>query len=315
MRVGLVNNMPDGAFAETEHQFLRLLRAGSPGMNLQVDRYWMPGIDRGALTRRKIVRSYRPVDDLYDDPPDALIVTGTEPRRPDLRDEPYWEPLSTLIGWAERSVSVTMLSCLASHGALLTLDGIERRPLPAKLSGVFDQQPHPSHRLVDGLASVAFPHSRLNDVPASALSESGYVVLVDTPGVGWTVAARERDGRLLMLLQGHPEYSLTALLREYRRDVRRHVDGTAPAYPSIPAGYLAPEGVAILESFRWQHESSGRADMAAFPFEEAAAHIAVDWQGDSEWLLRNWLAEARHRATPARSEPPVERPVARSNRA
>ena len=299
MRVGLVNNMPDGAFEETERQFIRLLCPGTAQSGMQVTRYWMPGIDRGAEVRRKIVQRYQPVDTLYAYPPDALIVTGTEPRCGDLRDEAYWQPLAALLRWAERHVPVTLLSCLASHAALLTLDGIERRRLPAKLSGVFDQRPHPSHPLVDGLASVAFPHSRMNDVPTELVSEHGYVVLVDAPGIGWSVAARERDGRLLVLLQGHPEYSPTALLREYRRDVRRFVEGTALLYPPIPLGYLDPEGVAMLERFGRESGPSGRRDMAGFPFHAAAAHISVAWQSDSERLLGNWVAEAHRRSTPA----------------
>jgi homoserine O-succinyltransferase/O-acetyltransferase len=299
VRVGFVNNMPDGAFDETERQYLRLLCPGTAPSGLQVSRYVMPGIERGADTRRRILRRYRPIDALYADSPDALIVTGTEPRRADLRDEAYWAQLASLLRWAEGCVPVTLLSCLASHGALLALDGIERRPLPAKLSGVFSQRPRPTHPLVEGLASVSFPHSRANDVPTELLGECGYVVLVDAPGIGWTVAARERDGRLLVLLQGHPEYSPTALLREYRRDVRRFVEGTALLYPPIPEGYLDTEGVALLEGFRCAGGPSGRPDMADFPFHAAAAHIAVSWQLDSERLLQNWLAEAHRRAMPA----------------
>jgi homoserine O-succinyltransferase len=314
MRIGLVNNMPDGAFSETERQFVRLLCSGASESALHVRRYWMPGIDRGADTRRKILEGYRPIGELYADPPDALIVTGTEPRCADLRDEAYWEPLSAMLRWADRYVPATLLSCLASHGALLTLDGIERHPLPAKLSGVFSQLPHPTHPLVDGLAAVAFPHSRMNDVATQDLRDNGYVVLVDGPGTGWTVAARERDGRLLMLLQGHPEYSTTALLREYRRDVRRFVEGMAPGYPPIPAGYLDEEGVAMLERFRCDAGPSGRLDMIGFPFHAAAVHIDVDWQGDSERLLQNFLAEARRRASPA-DEPTIDMSRARRNRA
>ena len=68
--------MPDGAFDETERQFLRLLLSGTADSSLHVSRYWMPGIDRGAETRRKILQRYRPLEALYADPPEALIVTG-----------------------------------------------------------------------------------------------------------------------------------------------------------------------------------------------------------------------------------------------
>jgi homoserine O-succinyltransferase len=256
----------------------------------------MGGIERSPEIAGRIRRRYQPIEALFSDPPDAVIVTGTEPRSADLRSEPYWLALRELLAWAERSVPVTLLSCLASHGALLALDGIERRPLPAKLSGVYGQELHPTHDLVKGLESVAFPHSRLNDVPAELLLEHGYVVLVGSGTTGWTVAARERDGRLLMLLQGHPEYGPTTLLREYRRDVRRFIDGTTSVYPRIPEGYLDSAGVTVLEEFRALGEGTSRPDMAQFPFEAAARRIAVDWQAHSEQLVHSWLGEAERRA-------------------
>ena len=39
---------------------------------------------------QRIDRSYWPIEDLLAEPPDALIVTGTEPRAARLSDEPYW---------------------------------------------------------------------------------------------------------------------------------------------------------------------------------------------------------------------------------
>ncbi|MGA2209271.1 MAG: homoserine O-succinyltransferase [Acidimicrobiales bacterium] len=296
MRIAFVNNMPDAAFEETEQQFLRLVCPIGPESGLQVSRYLMGDIDRAPEIAGQIRHRYQPVETLFSDPPDAIIVTGTEPRCADLTSEPYWPALSELLAWAEKSVPVTLLSCLASHGALLALDGVERRPLPVKLSGVYPQELHPSHDLVKGLDSVSFPHSRLNDVPAELLGERGYVVLVGSATTGWTVAARERDGRLLMLLQGHPEYGPTTLLREYRRDVRRFLDGTSSVYPRVPEGYLDAAGVALVERFRRAVQGAHPPDMAKFPFEAAARRIAVDWQAHSVQLVRNWRGEAERRA-------------------
>ena len=78
--------------------------------------------------------TYRPIDQLWGDPPDALILTGTEPLEVDLRAEGYWEPLAELIRWCSTATVSAFLSCLAAHAAILLFDGIERRPLPHKLS-------------------------------------------------------------------------------------------------------------------------------------------------------------------------------------
>src|SRR5208337_3814777 len=94
---------------------------------------------------------------------DALIVTGAQPRATRLNEEPYWEELIELIEWAKENTASTILSCLAAHAGVLHLDGVERRPLPEKCSGVFAFQAHRDHPLAgeQGRARLV-PHSRYN---------------------------------------------------------------------------------------------------------------------------------------------------------
>lgn len=298
MRIGFVNNMPDAAFHATERQFLALLGAGV-GTGLEIERYLLEEVPRSEAMRRELAHSYLPVRELVAEPPDGLIVTGTEPGAAYLRDEPYWPALSGLLAWATRSVPAVMCSCLASHALLEAVHGIERRPLGTKLSGVYPQQLRPGERLTAGLEEVALPHSRLNDVPAPELTAAGFVVVLEGPGCGWSAAAGERGGRLILLLQGHPEYTRTTLLREYRRDVRRYLAGSLPAHPALPQGYLDDSGRALLERFRAACDRDRTRGLEAFPFEEAAAHVAADWLEASTRLVRNWLEEAAARRPPA----------------
>jgi homoserine O-succinyltransferase len=225
-----------------------------------------------------------------------VVVTGSEPRQFDLRDEPTWLSLSGLIRWARVSTTSILLSCLAAHAALLAVDGVERERLEVKYSGVYPQWVRPSHPLTEGMGAVSFPHSRLHDVPESVIEEHGYTVLLQSDEVGWTVAASDREG-LTVLLQGHPEYSPTTLLREYRRDVRRYLTNQLRYYPTVPAGYLDAEGVGRLDAFKERalaHERDATL-LEAFPFGDCAARIAVDWQAPMERLARNWFTEVRRR--------------------
>jgi homoserine O-succinyltransferase/O-acetyltransferase len=289
--------MPDSAFEDTHRQFNRLVRAaGQPAVELTC--YEIPDVPRSRAARRAVGVRQQPADRLYDDPPDALIITGTEPARDDLASEPYWPSLEHLLRWAEATVPSTMLSCLASHAAVLALDGVTRRPLPAKQSGVFTQQVNRSHPLAQGLGTqVAFPHSRLNDVPSRALRGRGYQLVVASDDSGWTVASRERQGRILVLLQGHPEYDSTTLLREYRRDVRRHLQGTRPTYPDIPSHYLDEAGERLLATLRARHLDKVSAGCGEpFPFEEAARHVVARWDDASDTLFANWVSDAHGRA-------------------
>lgn len=282
LRVGFVNNMPDGAFCETERQFERLLAAGAPAGGVVMERYWMPGVSRGEAVAQVIDQCYEELGTLYLDPPDALIVTGTEPRAANLRREPYWEPLAGLLDWAATSVASIMLSCLAAHAALAAFDGLDRSALPTKRSGVFPQVVRDDGVLSRNVGPVSFPHSRQNDVPTGQLVEHGYHIVAEGPGSGWTIATKQRSRCLFVLLQGHPEYGATSLLREYRRDVRRFLVGERRTYPDIPAGYLDPGGHDLLD--RYRADSRG-----AFPFEEAASHIHHDWSLPAAQLMTNWL--------------------------
>ena len=112
-----------------------------------------------------------PLSSAMDGELDALIITGAQPRAARLSDEPYWEELIELIDWAKEHTASTILSCLAAHAGVLYLDGVERRPLPEKCTGVFAFQAQRDHPLVgeQGRARLT-PHSRYNSLLQSDLS-------------------------------------------------------------------------------------------------------------------------------------------------
>jgi homoserine O-succinyltransferase len=297
--VALVNNMPDSAFVDTENQFRTAAEAADAG-GVEFDLYTIKEIPRSEKIEAVIDSRYLGLDDLWTRPPDALIVTGTEPTQPQLRFEPYWPYLARLIQWAAGHVRTTLLSCMASHASILLFDGIERVPRPIKCSGVFDGVvEYPFDPLATGLpAAVPVPHSRVNDVPESALVDAGYRIVVGSGSshVGWSVAAREQGGSLLVLCQGHPEYGTLSLLREYRRDVRRSLFGRgAVPYPRLPEGYLAQDVMQRLTDFA-AHAQTPSADprelWATFPYEDVAATVENTWAASSALLYRNWLRVA-----------------------
>jgi homoserine O-succinyltransferase/O-acetyltransferase len=305
IHVALVNNMPDAAFLDTEEQFHRALAPVARGP-LELRLYTMPGLPRSEEVTAIIRSRYQGLDQLWEQVPDAIVITGTEPVQAQLPYESYWPYLARLLEWAAESVPVTLLSCLAAHASVLLFDGIERVPRQTKCSGVFAGQVASGEELAAGLPSVVHvPHSRVNDVPADAMVRAGYRIVVgsDTgPGSGasgWSVAARDHGERLFVLCQGHPEYSTESLLREYRRDVRRALFGRgALAYPRIPDGYLTADATETLEAFARRVAQAGPdADplplWETFPYEEAAAGVENSWSADSSAFYANWLGLAR----------------------
>jgi homoserine O-succinyltransferase/O-acetyltransferase len=223
LTIGLVNNMPDSACYATERQFLNLLRTASDNIPVHVRLFAIPGVPRAEHMRRELATRYHDIDQVWDSPLDGLIVTGTEPRAEKLQSEPYWQALSQLVDWASDNTISTVWSCLAAHAAVLHIDGIVRQPLAVKLSGVFACESLACHQLSAGVEPRwHMPHSRLNDLPASALRLCGYQLLSSSSAAGVDAFVQQRDRlSLFLFFQAHPEYEVDTLLREYRRDVGR----------------------------------------------------------------------------------------------
>ena len=288
-----VNNMPDGAFDATERQFLGLLEAGSGSDIIEVRRYVMLGVPRGARTATRITEQYAPVAAAYVDPPDLLIVTGSNPIAPEIRDVPYWEDLVELLSWARERVPSILLSCLSAHAALAVFDGVERQRLTAKCTGLFLQEVDVANALCSGLEPEVFlPHSRTNTVPEEALRDAGYRIVIRSDAVGWSVATRAFDGSNLVIVQGHPEYEPASLLREYRRDAERYVRHERDDLPPLPYHCVAPED---WEQLKQLHRTivGGRRELeplASYPFEEVSARANWPWRSMAQRFYANWLA-------------------------
>jgi homoserine O-succinyltransferase/O-acetyltransferase len=289
----LVNNMPDGAFDATERQFLGILDAGSGENVLEVRRFTMGGVPRGERTTARIGEEYSPLTDIYVDPPDLLLVTGSNPIETDIRDELYWDDLVELLTWSRKYVPTTVLSCLSAHAALTVFDGIERVRLPAKCTGVFPQDVDVNHPLARGIErEILLPHSRQNSVRREAMIDAGYAIVVQSDDVGWGVASREENGRQLVLVQGHPEYDRSSLLREYHRDVARYVHHERDDLPILPLHCAAPPDWAMLEE---SHHNiiNGQRDAAlvdTYPFDEVGERAPWPWRDTAQQFYANVLA-------------------------
>ena len=289
--VGLVNNMPDAALESTEAQFRGLLQAAAGARAVSLRLSSLAELPRSPEARERIARGYWPIAQLLAEPPDALIVTGTEPRTPHLREEPYWRSFVELLTWAQRHTVASVWSCLAAHATVEELDGIERRRLPEKRCGLYAHSILSGHPLLRGVsAPLMMPHSRWNDLPVPALREAGYTLLSWSQETGADAFVRDRES-LMVFFQGHPEYEDTTLLKEYRRDVGRFLAGTQPAYPTLPQGYFSPEASAALSAFRARAIGDRRPELIeSFPFAAAAAALVNTWRSAAVAIYRNWLA-------------------------
>lgn len=292
LTIGLVNNASDRGLKSTERQFLNVLRAASNHQALKFCFFTCPEIRRSARPLSSTGSPYASVDELYDMPLDALIVTGMEPQAATLRDEPIQGSLSRLADWAEEQAVPVMWSCLAAHVAVLHLDEIPRFRLPAKLSGIFEcDVAAADQRLMAGLPSRwAMPHSRYYSLNEDLLVANGYQILSRSREAAVNIFLKQ-GATTFVFVQGHPEYDGDTLLREYNRDVGRFIHGEKREFPNAPQHYFTVDVEAALNELR-QRALQGGPDPTIL---DAVSNLvrnlghANTWHAPAVQFYANWL--------------------------
>jgi homoserine O-succinyltransferase len=287
IHVGLVNNMPDAAMRATELQFARLLKEAAGSLDVRLRLFSLGGIVRGEQARSRMAGFYDDAGFLQASNIDALIVTGAEPKNGDLRQEPYWPELAHLIDWAEIGTISTLFSCLAAHAAVQHLDNVPRRPLAAKLSGVYESRRIEDDPLFFSTAPVSpVPHSRKNDIAESDLEAKGYRVLARLQNGGVDIFTREPPGHSrFVFFQGHPEYDPATLGREYLRDMGRFLRSEMAQAPRLPENYFDRATEDRLQDI-------GGRDESALPRYAEIVQAALprhNWRANTVRLFANWL--------------------------
>ncbi|MGA7590069.1 MAG: homoserine O-succinyltransferase [Candidatus Sulfotelmatobacter sp.] len=291
IRLALINNMPDAALKDTELQFFDLLDRASGDILLLVKLYSLTGIPRTDRGQRHLNNFYYGLDELWNSQVDGVIITGTEPRQPDLKDEPYWASLTDVLDWAENNTTSTILSCLAAHASVLHGDGVGRHRLPDKQFGVFDSTKIGDHPLTNGIAGqIRFPHSRWNEVRADELTSCGYSVLTQSTEAGVDLFVKRKKKSLFVHFQGHPEYGARTLLKEYRRDIKRFLVRERETYPTMPLGYFNSSATRVLNEFQAVALSHRREEtVTLFPEAAVVDGLQNAWQSSATCVYRNWL--------------------------
>jgi homoserine O-succinyltransferase len=290
LTIGLLNNMAGAAFKATERQFISLLDSASDGIPIHVSYYTLPGLSRAESGGHHFASHYSNVDALLNTHLDGLIVTGREPKMDNLRDEPYWESFRQVLEWARTNTHSTVWSCLAAHAAILHMDGIGRRKSDEKNFGVFECMHVSDHALTKGVPPrFHVPHSRWNGVAHKDLTEHGYSILsrIADDGVD---AFIKQEKSLFVFFQGHLEYETDTLMREYRRDVGRFIQGETSIYPLLPRGYFDSATELALTTLRDKAISCRSAELlpcVARAMEDK--QIENRWQSSAARIYRNWL--------------------------
>jgi len=292
LHIGLLNMMPDKALAATERQFIRLVGNSNPIAQFFVYPFSLPGLDRSERAQEHIRQHYFEFDTLAEQGLDALIITGANVANPSLDQEPFWKPLIDIVRWAEANVASIFCSCLATHALVKHHHGINRQRLPEKLWGVYDHKisgrEHPLLRDINTRFDA--PHSRYNAVTREQLEAAGLTVLAESPEAGVHLAISPDQFRV-MYFQGHPEYGIHSLLREYKREVLRYLNAERETNPRFPENYLADAGKEVAANYLQQAQKTKAAGepLPEFPQQEFSPHIDNTWGDTGRAIINNWL--------------------------
>jgi len=292
LHIGFLNMMPDAALEATERQFIRLVGGCNRIAQFFVYPFSLDGLPRSADTVEYIDRYYSKFDEIRQSGLDALIITGANVANPALDQEPFWDPLMEVVNWARHNVASTLYSCLATHAVLKCFYDIERQPLPEKRWGVYSHRValprHPLLREINTRFDV--PHSRYNDISREQFENAGLTVLVESEEGGVHMAVSPDQFRAIFF-QGHPEYDINSLFKEYKREVYRYLGGERAEPPPFPRHYLPKSGRAAARHFLERAEAALREGRPIPEFIEPEVAPLLDntWGDTGRSIISNWL--------------------------
>ncbi len=292
LHIGFLNMMPDAALRATERQFIKLVGSCNRIAQFYVYPFSLPALARSRDCASYIDRYYNTFESLRDAGLDALIITGANVANPSLQDEPFWDPLIEVTEWARANVTSILCSCLATHALLKHFHNIDRQPLPRKRWGVYRHRVRASRHplLRDINTSFDVPHSRFNDISREQFESSGLTVLAEGAEGGVHLASSP-DWIRVIYMQGHPEYDANSLLKEFRREVRRYVQGERSDPPPLPENYFSNEATKkALHTL----DCAERARSSGKSFDdrlesELEGMLDNTWNDTAKAVFNNWL--------------------------
>jgi homoserine O-succinyltransferase len=250
---------------QTETQLLRLL--GNSPIQVDVDLMQTASHTSKNTSPEHLLEFYRTFDQLRHKKYDGLIITGAPVETLAFGEVDYWEELCGIMDWSLTNVYSTMHICWGAQAALFHHHGINKPPLPEKLSGVFRHRPLDAlHPLLRGFDDYFYmPHSRYTEVPLGDIGAHPELQLLAVSEDAGAALIASRDARQVFVT-GHVEYDLNTLADEYERDVQRGIN------PKVPQNY--------------------------FPGDDPGAIPVMRWRGHANLLYANWLNYFVYQQTP-----------------
>lgn len=263
LRILLLNLMPTKI--DTETQLSRLL--GNTPLQVELELIRVSSHEQKNTPEEHMLAFYRPFSDVQEEYFDGMIITGAPVEQLPFEKVDYWSELCRIMDWSISHVHSTFHICWGAQAGLYYHFGIQKKPLPEKLFGVF---PH----TLDYRRSILFrgfdnvfmvPHSRHTTVDRKDIEAVPQLRILASSEQAGVYAVATRNGRQIFIT-GHSEYDPLTLDREYRRDL-------AAGKPiHVPSNY--------------------------YPGDDPSREPMVTWRAHANLLYSNWLNYFVYQTTP-----------------
>jgi homoserine O-succinyltransferase len=262
LEIVVLNLMPTKIVTET--QLTRLL--GNTPLQVNLELMHTSTHRSKNVSEEHLLTFYKTFDELKDRKFDGMVITGAPVELMEFEDVDYWDELCRIMEWSKTHVHSTLHICWGAQAGLYYHYGIQKKPLPKKLFGVFRHQAdYKRSILLRGFDDVFWaPHSRHTTVEREDIEKTDLKILASSEEAG-VYAAMSKKGRQIFIT-GHSEYDGDTLKKEYLRD-------KAQGLPiDVPKNY--------------------------FPDDDDTKEPIVRWRGHANLLFSNWLNYFVYQTTP-----------------
>jgi homoserine O-succinyltransferase/O-acetyltransferase len=263
LRILLLNLMPTKIATET--QLARVL-ANSP-LQVQLTLLQMDTHESTHVSAAHLDAFYKTFDEIKNERFDGMIITGAPVEQLAFEDVDYWDELCQIFEYSKTHVYSTMHICWGAQAGLYHHYGINKRPLDAKMFGVFlHKVMRPLTPLMRGFDEVFYaPHSRHTEVALEDVAKCEKLrILAESDDAGLHIAATDKGRQIYVF--GHMEYDKYTLRDEYMRDKNKGLD------------------IAVPKNYFWD--------------DDPEKDVIFRWRSHANLLFSNWLNYYVYQATP-----------------
>jgi len=215
LEIVLLNLMPTKIVTET--QLSRLL--GNTPLQVHLELMHTTSHRSKNVSQEHLLNFYKSFEELKDRKFDGMVITGAPVENMAFEDVDYWEELCQIMEWSKTNVHSTFHICWGAQAGLYYHYGVQKKPLPEKMFGVFKHKAdYKRSILLRGFDDeFCVPHSRHTTVLREDIEKVPGLRIVASSEEAGVYAIMNKAGRQIFIT-GHSEYDADTLNREYVRD-------------------------------------------------------------------------------------------------